>query len=180
MPDGGVLLICMGVSGAGKTTLARALAERHDMRFIEADDHHPESNRAHMAAGRPLTDEMREPWIRTLCDLAGEATREGQSCVLAYSGLRSAHRQRFRDIGAPVLFIHLSGELDEISRRMTGRKGHYMPASLLQSQFDDLESTREEADVLELAVGPELETLLARAEAAVLELRGTNRPAALD
>jgi gluconokinase len=122
------LIISMGVSGSGKSTLAKRLAEQFDLPFFEADDFHSAENKAHMAAGKPLTDAMREPWIAHMCDTLKTT---GKSCVLAYSGLRRAHRQRFRELGFKTLFLHLHGEKALIAERMQARANHFMPSSLL-------------------------------------------------
>ena len=89
-----VLVISMGVSGCGKSTLAKHLAKKFGLAFLEADDFHSDENKAHMASGKPLTDAMREPWIASMCDNLRDHRERGESCVLAYSGLRRAHRAR--------------------------------------------------------------------------------------
>ena len=143
-----VLVICMGVSGSGKSTVAAELAQRFNLEFIEADDYHSDENRARMKAGIPLTDEQREPWIDTLCRLLEDRRQAGIHCILAYSGLRRAHRQRFRELGFRTFFLHLAGDRDLIAERMTQRSGHYMPASLLDSQFAAMEPADSEPDIV--------------------------------
>lgn len=143
-----VLVVVMGVSGCGKSTLAASLADDFGFRLLEADDFHPPANKARMARGEPLTDAMREPWIAAMCDALRERRRQGESCVLAYSGLRRAHRQRFRELGYPTLFIHLAGDKEVIRGRMRARAGHFAPASLLDSQFDALEAAMDEPDII--------------------------------
>ena len=143
-----VLVICMGVSGSGKSTVAAELAQKFSLEFIEADAYHSEENKARMKAGIPLTDEMREPWINTLCQLLKNRRRQGISCALAYSGLRHAHRQRFRELGFRTLLLHLVGDRDLIAQRMTQRTGHYMPPSLLDSQFAAMEPADSEPDLV--------------------------------
>ena len=159
------LVVCMGVSGCGKSTLARALAEAYGLVFIEADDLHGAENRAHMAAGRPLSDAMREPWIRRL-GVRLQAERErGSACTLAFSGLRRAHRERLRELGFATLFLHLVADPAVIADRMARRRGHYMPVSLLDSQFADLQPTDDEADVVTLDTGRPFADVLAAASA---------------
>jgi len=143
-----VLVICMGVSGSGKSTVAAGLAQRFDLEFVEADDYHSDENRARMKAGIPLTDEQREPWIDSLCRLLKDRRQKGIHCVLAYSGLRRAHRQRFRELGFQTLFLHLAGDRNLIAKRMAHRRGHYMPPSLLDSQFAAMEAADSEPDVV--------------------------------
>lgn len=147
-----VLIISMGVSGCGKSTLAEHLANRFGFIFLEADDFHSEQNKAHMAAGKPLTDAMREPWIAHLCSTIKAKLEAGESCVLAYSGLRKAHRQRFRELGFPAMFIHLVGDKEIIRMRMESRVDHYMPAGLLDSQYLALEPTTDETDVTDINI----------------------------
>lgn len=148
-----VLIICMGVSGCGKTTLARNLAWDFGFTFLEADDFHSAENKAHMASGHPLTDAMREPWIASMCDSLRQHREQGESCILAYSGLRRAHRARFRELGYPTLFLHLAGLKDIIHQRMALRADHFMPAGLLDSQYVALESPLEEPDIIAIDVG---------------------------
>lgn len=154
------LVICMGVSGSGKSTLAAALAARLGWPMLEADDFHSAANRAHMAAGRPLDDSQREPWIASIC--LALHTRRG-NCVLAYSGLRAQHRQRFRELGYRCTFLLLELGRDSLRQRLLQRRGHYMPATLLDSQFDALQLPVNEADVVRLDGNLAPDELLLRA-----------------
>ena len=141
------LIVCMGVSGCGKSTLARAIAETFGLEFLEGDDFHGPENRAWMAAGRPLTDAMREPWIgRIVAELTAGAGR-GRDSVLACSALRGAHRERLRTAGPATRFLFLDGDRELLAAGLQARDGHFMPASLLNSQFDALERPDGEADV---------------------------------
>ncbi|ALS99909.1 gluconokinase [Lacimicrobium alkaliphilum] len=164
MTDVPKLLVVMGVSGSGKTTLARQLADQLDFAFMEADEFHSDEARQKMARAEPLDDEMREPWLNSMCQ---HLTRHQQSTVLAYSGLRRRHRQRFRELGYDTGFIWLHGQFDDIRRRLDNRQGHYMPASLLTSQFRDLEMPKGETDILMLDIHCNPKQLLTRATAAV-------------
>lgn len=152
-----VLVVVMGVSGCGKSTLAAGLAAAFGFRLLEADDFHPPANKARMARGEPLTDAMREPWIAAMCDALRERRRRGESCVLAYSGLRRAHRQRFRELGYPTLFIHLAGDRELIRSRMRTRIGHFAPASLLDSQLEALETPTGEPDIIVVDVAQSID-----------------------
>lgn len=147
-----VLIISMGVSGCGKSTLAKHLAKKFGFVFLEADDFHSEENKAHMASGKPLNDIMREPWIASMCSRLREHREKGESCVLAYSGLRRAHRQIFRELGYPTLFVHLAGPQEVIRRRMEARANHFMPAGLLDSQYAALEAAINEPDIIKVDV----------------------------
>ena len=145
-----VLIICMGVSSCGKTTLARALAERFDLVYLEADDFHSDDNKAHMAAGKPLTDEMRAPWITRICTHLSKELEAGRHCVLACSALRKSHRQQFRETGFNTQFLFLDGNRELISRWISERKGHFMSPELPDSQFGTLESPLGEAGVTQI------------------------------
>lgn len=159
-----VLVISMGVSGCGKSTLAKHLAKKFGLAFLEADDFHSDENKAHMASGKPLTDAMREPWIASMCDNLREHRERGESCVLAYSGLRRAHRARFRELGYPVMFVHLAGPLEVIRRRMEGRVNHFMPADLLTSQYTALEPALNEPDIITVDVAQSIGKIQRQAE----------------
>lgn len=146
------VVIVMGVSGSGKTTLARLLAEAWHASFIDADDIHDDAARARMAAGLPLTDAMRDPWVVRIADELVQRVANGERVVLAFSGLRRHHRERLRATGLPLRFLFLHGDQTLIAARMEARSGHYMPASLLDSQFEALEMPLGEADVVTLAI----------------------------
>ncbi len=132
------VFIVMGVSGVGKTTIARSLAERLDAQFIEADDYHSDANRRAMKRGIPLNDEMRLPWLHALCEAAETARRQGH-VVLACSALKQQYRDLFRTHVGHLKFIFLDAGRDAIAQRMASRRGHFMPASLLDAQFANLE-----------------------------------------
>jgi carbohydrate kinase (thermoresistant glucokinase family) len=125
----------MGVSGAGKTTIGKLLAGRLAFRFIDADDHHPAANIAKMAAGIPLDDRDRWPWLDALNILA----KREKNAVLACSALKEAYRQRLLAGIADARIVYLHGAKALIASRMSLRKHRYMPASLLDSQLATLE-----------------------------------------
>ncbi|NZA26567.1 AAA family ATPase [Luteimonas sp. SJ-92] len=162
-----VLVVAMGVAGCGKSTLAAHLATEFGSRLLEADDFHPSANRERMARGEPLTDAMREPWIAALCQALRVSRRAGESCVLAYSGLRRAHRQRFRELGYPTLFLYLAGDRELIRSRMQARTGHFAPASLLDSQFVALEAPLDEPDIVVVDVAQDVDRIHRQAAEAV-------------
>ncbi|WP_340564253.1 gluconokinase [Streptomyces sp. GSL17-111] len=127
----------MGVSGSGKTTVGTRLAERLTVPYAEADDFHPPGNVAKMAAGTPLTDEDRAPWLDAIADwLAGQG---GAGGVVTCSALKRRYRDRLRSAAPGVFFLHLDGSPELVARRLGERRGHFMPPSLLRSQFDALE-----------------------------------------
>ncbi len=133
------VLVLFGVSGVGKTTIGRLLAERLGWDFADADDHHPARNVAKMAAGRPLDDADREPWLRTVAALVRDRLAGARGLVLACSALRASYRERIGGGDPRVRFVHLRGSFELIEGRIRSRQGHYMPAELLRSQFDILE-----------------------------------------
>jgi gluconokinase len=130
----------MGVSGTGKTTIAVRLAECLGWTFVEGDDLHPPANIAKMSAGIPLDDDDRRPWLEALASLQAFHHAEGVSTVLTCSALKRCYRDvlRSRVPEGSVTFVHLVAPWDVLRRRMESRE-HFMPASLLQSQFDALE-----------------------------------------
>jgi len=153
-------LVVMGVSGCGKTTLGAALAARLGAGFVDADDLHPPANRAKMARGEALTDEDRAPWL----DLVTGVLRDRAPVVVACSALRRAYRDRLREAGK-VRFLHLAAPREVIAARLAARQGHFMPASLLDSQYATLEPPGpDEAVTLDARLTPDvlLEQALAR------------------
>lgn len=129
-------IVVMGVSGSGKSTVGRALAQRVMVPFADADEFHSEGNVAKMAAGKPLDDKDRYPWLEAI----GEwLARHDDGGVMSCSALKRKYRDQLRAHCPGVEFLHLSGSPELIARRQAGRSGHFMPSSLLKSQFDTLE-----------------------------------------
>lgn len=133
------LVVIMGVSGVGKTTVGQALAERLGWTFLEADDDHPPANVAKMRRSEPLTDADRDGWIDAVRRRAERHLARGENVVLACSALRHAHRQRLRRIDAHVVFVHLDAPAEVIAERLREREGHFAGPGLLPSQLEDLE-----------------------------------------
>ncbi|MFV0410939.1 MAG: gluconokinase [Paracoccus sp. (in: a-proteobacteria)] len=131
-------IVVMGVSGCGKSTLARALAERLGYAMIEGGDLHPPENLAAMAAGHPLDDAMRAPWLDRIANRMEVALQESAGSIAACSALKRAYRNRLAQHG-PVYFLHLALPLDAARSRMTGRQDHFMPPALAASQAALLE-----------------------------------------
>jgi gluconokinase len=132
-------LVVMGVSGVGKSTVAKRLAERLGWSMAEGDEYHSEENIAKMEAGIPLVDEDRMPWLRSIREWIGEQNAEGLSTVVTCSALKRSYRDLLRESPARVLFVHLSASAEVIAARLGARTGHFMPPRLLDSQFADLE-----------------------------------------
>ncbi|QDU72553.1 gluconokinase [Mucisphaera calidilacus] len=132
--------VVMGVSGCGKSTIGKRLAQRLNLPFYDADDFHPQANRDKMAAGQPLNDHDRQPWLETLAhNIQSWASAPEGGAVLACSALKRAYRDTLRSTPA-VRFVLLVGSFELILSRMQQRSDHFMPATLLQSQFDTLET----------------------------------------
>jgi gluconokinase len=157
------LIIVMGVSGSGKSTVARALAEHYGYLYLDGDDFHSQASRDHMAKGLPLTDEMRLPWVINIRDYLRTAAQNGQDCVLAFSGLKQPHRNELRNAGLRTLVIHLRGDKGTIQDRVNKRPGHFMAPSLVDSQFDSLEDPSFEPDVFAIDVRHSLDQVINQA-----------------
>lgn len=134
-------ILVMGVSGTGKTTVGKALADHYKIPFLEGDDYHPEENVDKMSNGIPLQDEDRWPWLQSLAKVMNNAPK---GYVVSCSALKESYRRYLREnCNKPFEIIFLQGDAELISSRMKGRKDHYMPESLLQSQFDTLENPKD-------------------------------------
>ncbi|MFC0505509.1 gluconokinase [Micromonospora costi] len=156
-------VVVMGVSGAGKTTVARGISEATGLLFAEADEFHTPENVARMRAGVPLDDAARWPWLRELAAWMARRGAEGRSTVLACSALRRSYRDVLRQGPPSVDFVHLDGPAEVIRERMSRRTGHFMPASLLESQLATLERSEPDESVLVLDVSLDPDELVARA-----------------
>jgi gluconokinase len=137
-PEAPQHLVVMGVSGVGKTTIAERLSTRLGYECVEGDDFHPRENVEKMSAGVPLQDADRLPWLHRLADWLRERHQAGTSTVMTCSALRRRYRDVLREGAENTSFVHLVGDRELLLQRIAGRK-HYMPTSLLQSQFDTLE-----------------------------------------
>jgi gluconokinase len=131
--------ILMGVSGSGKTSVGKQLAMRLGWDFYDADDYHPPANKAKMAAGIPLTDEDRAPWLAALHQLISSCLNANRPGVLACSALKEIYRQTLLAGNVAVQIVYLKGTLELIRARMAARTDHYMKPVMLQSQFETLE-----------------------------------------
>jgi gluconokinase len=149
----------MGVTGAGKSTVGAALARRLGVPFADADAFHPQANIAKMAAGIPLTDDDRYPWLeavgRWLADHADGA-------VMSCSALKRGYRDRLRSHCPRIKFLHLTGSPELIARRQAGRAGHFMPSALVKSQFEILEPLAPDEHGITLNVESSVEDIVER------------------
>ena len=134
-----MLFIVMGVSGSGKSSLAKEVADEFSITFLDADDFHSEQAKKHMAANKPLTDDMRKPWLKAIITHLQSLYLQGKSVVLAYSGLKAEHRKLFRELSFGCHFFCLTGDKKLIASRMSQREGHFFSPELLDSQFDAME-----------------------------------------
>lgn len=164
-----LVVVVMGVSATGKTSVAQLLADDLGFDFVEGDEHHPQANIDKMTHGVALTDEDRWPWLETLAGLARERVGAGHSMVLTCSALRRSYRDVLR-AGVPdeqVFFVHLHADVEVLAARMAQRTKHFMPTSLLDSQMETLEPL--EADELGSVVDvePPIEVVVDNALAAI-------------
>ena len=161
------LYVVMGVSGSGKSVIGAAFASALGVDFVEGDKHHPAENVRRMKAGIPLTDKDREVWLRSLAARLREAKDGGTGLVIACSALKRSYRDILRGQAKELRFVFLKGRRDLIAQRIAGRRGHFMPASLLESQLETLEepSPDENAWVCDITESPEklVAALVARA-----------------
>lgn len=134
-----IVIIVMGVSGSGKSTVAKQISNRLNIEYIEADDFHSTEAKAWMKSGKPLTNEMRLPWIDSICDELTSKVIKNKSVVLAYSGLIKRHRDKFRQINNRVIFLYLNGSEALIAERLAKRKNHFFSPELLSNQFETME-----------------------------------------
>ncbi len=150
-----MVVIIFGVSGAGKTTIGKLLAEELGWRFYEADDFHSQANIDKLRRGVPLTDEDRWPWLESLRELIKRSLAAGEDAVLACSALKEAYRRYLR-VNAEVELVFLRGNYELIANQLRQRRGHFMNPASLKSQFADLEEPQraERAVVIELGRTP--------------------------
>lgn len=135
-----MIVVLMGVSGSGKTTVGKLLAEQLGWTFVEGDDYHPRSNVEKMSAGQPLTDDDRRPWLAALRERIDQARGSGENLVLACSALKHSYQDYLeRHDPAHVRYVYLHGPEELIAQRLADRKGHFMNPSLLHNQFETLQ-----------------------------------------
>ena len=148
----------MGVSSSGKTVVGEAIARRLHAPFLDGDDYHPEANIKKMSAGTPLTDADRWPWLEALGRALHEAAKPKGVAVGACSALKRSYRDYLtKAAGEPIVFVYLDGSYDEIDARMKARKGHFMPESLLRSQFATLEPPAPDENAIDVPISGTIE-----------------------
>jgi carbohydrate kinase (thermoresistant glucokinase family) len=147
----GLILVVMGVSGSGKTTVGSLLAGRLGWQYAEADDFHPASNVVKMAAGQPLTSDDRWPWLRAIGAWIDTRIARGEPAVVTCSALRREYRDLLRR--PEVRFVYLRGDRTLIAQRMAARQGHFFKTDLLDSQFEALEEPGPDEGVIIVPIG---------------------------
>ena len=154
------LFIVMGVSGSGKSTVAKVLADELNYVSMEADDFHSAEAQLHMSQNKPLTDEHRRPWIAAMLAYLQALAPSCNGVVLAYSGLKKQHRQQFRQLPFHCHYLYLHGEKSVLVKRLEARQDHFFPAKLLDSQFAALEvPLPDETDVSAISFSQNLQQL---------------------
>jgi gluconokinase len=148
------IIVMMGVSGSGKTTIAKGVADRFGWQMLEGDKLHPPANIAKMSAGTPLTDEDRWPWLHAIAAAIDDWRADGISGVVACSALKRAYRDILIGPRTDVVLVYLQGSHDLIARRMAARHGHFMPPGLLDSQFATLEEPGEAEHPIVASIAP--------------------------
>jgi carbohydrate kinase (thermoresistant glucokinase family) len=157
------IVIAMGVSGSGKTTVAAGIARQTGWILLEGDSFHPPANIAKMKAGIPLTDEDRWPWLQAIAAKEDALRAAGQSAVVACSALRRAYRDILIGRRSDAILVYLRGSRALIEERMRARKGHFMPPALLDSQFATLEEPGEDEHPIVVDIGGGPEAIIAEA-----------------
>lgn len=154
-------LIVMGVSSSGKSTIAKALAEKLGWRFADGDDFHPKANVEKQRAGHPLTDADRWPWLQSIADEIDRVTAAGDRIVFACSALKRAYRDLLRHGRHDIRIVYLDGTKELIASRMAARKDHFMPTSLLDSQFATLEVPGADEQPITVSIDDDIDGIVA-------------------
>ncbi|MFM2481876.1 gluconokinase [Celerinatantimonas sp. YJH-8] len=164
----GLCILLMGVSSSGKSSVGSALAKAIDAKFIDGDDLHPKANILKMSSGEALNDTDRGPWLERIRDAAFSIGHKHEQGVIVCSALKRRYRDQIRDGNHHLIFLHLYGDIDLVAKRMQQRKNHFMPQSLLQSQFDALEiPSEDETDVITISIDGNFQEVVDRCISAV-------------
>ncbi|PLW76047.1 gluconokinase [Cohaesibacter celericrescens] len=162
------IIVVMGVSGCGKSTVGAALAQRRSLPFMDADDYHPAANVAKMSQSIPLNDADRWPWFETLAKTMLEKTKMSGGVVCGCSALKKSYREFLsKQLGLPVVYVLLNGSRALLLERMSARKDHYMPVSLLDSQLDTLEMPDDDEPVVIVSIDQDLGPLIEAVDTAL-------------
>ena len=153
-------IVVMGVSGCGKTTVASRLARRLQWDFVEADTFHPAANIEKMRAGVPLGDDDRWPWLDAIAAWIDAARAKGRPCIVACSALKRSYRERLAHGHSDVRFVYLRGAFETVAVRLADRSEHYMPLSLLQSQYQALEEPGADENPVVLSIESPVDSLV--------------------
>lgn len=158
-----MIVVVMGVCGCGKTTIGRKLAARLDAAFIEGDELHPDSNKKKMSAGIPLDDNDRRPWLDAIAAKAGGLLSVAPCVVVSCSALKRSYRDRLRTAGGNMKLVHLTGGRSLLQARMNERRGHFMPAGLLDSQLATLQAPEADEAAISLDIAEKPDVIVERA-----------------
>ncbi|WP_411704920.1 gluconokinase [Edaphovirga cremea] len=159
----GQSVVLMGVSGCGKSSVGAAIAREFGAKFIDGDDLHPRANIQKMAAGSPLNDDDRAPWLERLNDVAYSLSHKNEVGIIVCSALKRRYRDRLRQDNPNMIFLYMKGSFDIIAERLKARAGHFMPTALLKSQFEALEEPgADELDVVGIAIDGSFDEVVSR------------------
>ena len=161
-------IVVMGVTSCGKSTVGAALAERIGAEFLDGDSLHPQSNIDKMAAGTPLNDDDRAPW---LAEIGRRFTTSGAGLVIACSALKRSYRDIIRSGDPSVVFVHLYGTRELLNERMNNRPGHFMPPSLLDSQLATLEHLQSDEDGVVVDIAMPIDDVVVSAQTSLPQMR---------
>lgn len=162
------VVVVMGVSGAGKSTVGKKLTDRLGWKFIEGDALHPPENVAKMKRGEPLTDADRAPWLATIAETIDHWRRRGERGVITCSALKRNYRRQIIGDRRDVRLIYLEGSRELIARRLAARRGHFMPPTLLDSQFVTLEPPGPDEKPIIVAINQPVDEIIERISGVLL------------
>lgn len=169
------ILVVLGVSGSGKSTVGALIAQELGVPFVDADSLHPPANVEKMAAGTPLTDEDRWPWLAKVGEVLAQTAATGGGMVVGCSALKRVYRDAIRASVPGLRFVHLRGDQEVLALRTRGRVGHFMPPSLLDSQLATLEPLHDDEPGIEVDIAPPVADVVADA---ITRLRSAATPSA--